>query len=828
MSNLTAKSHFLLATTLVITVLGTCYYLVTMSLLQPEIWRFNFAPSSATPFRSFITIHGMSDYHSRRGFGWLDASGGLVRGSWRGKGSKSWESRDNVTLISRNSPDDLAQTHASGPATFALDVAPGHYEVWVLSGDAGYREYAPWQNYRIVAEGHTVYNHHVTAEQYYQQLTSPPRHDDLTAAAIWSRYVEPRFAWHRIVVAVNDGQLNIELQGKLRDRSKASLAGDYPHTEDKYGPEKAYSGALNALVVVALKHDSKGASAHGARTITKIDQWRMRNFNEKTGLKNTSHKQQTNLQSAGKLPDYVVATQPLSSLILPDTPLLEAAQPTFVRATPGETAVFNIAIQPFTDLGNTRIQFSHLHGPTGANAGDIALGDHLRIGVVRYRMGNVGGKPPKWFALPGMIVPVDNWDINKGVNKQFWITYRIPEKMAPGQYQGRITITPSNAPPRQLDVTLEVLPFSLHRPNHLTLGMTYFSPVQDAWFDEERYWQRMATEFADMRAQGFTTVQYTGVGINDHARMDRVARLYRDAGFEQPLVLLECYGAMDRLRREGIAWESEDFQQRYRAQIERLLATAKTRKWPPLIINFGDEFTNTGNEEFGVKVARSLKKIPGIVTSADANGYKEVHLLAPEVNILAFNGGWQGPDRTNSSQSLVTLNTVNMVRNAGAQPWLVNIGKDRFSNGFWLWKMSNRGVRGKLEWIYRGYQGMPYNPVDGNAPMRSQLVYPGPNNTMVHTLRYEMMRLGFDDLAYLYTLEQLIEARHADANSYALSAAKRFLHNLDTDIDVNLNFLRFDDDARWSAAKYTTMRAETIAHILNLIADVSQAADSRQ
>ena len=102
-----------------------------------------------------------------------------------------------------------------------------------------------------------------------------------------------------------------------------------------------------------------------------------------------------------------------------------------------------------------------------------------------------------------MIVPVDTWVMRKDVSKQFWLNYRIPDDLAPGNYRGTITITPEKATPSQLEVELEVLPFRLQRPTHLALGMTYFSPVQDAWFEEDRFWQRMAAEFSDMRAQGF-------------------------------------------------------------------------------------------------------------------------------------------------------------------------------------------------------------------------------------------------------------------------------------------------------------------------------------
>ena len=87
-----------------------------------------------------------------RGYGWLDATGPLETGRWPRDEGDTWESRDNLNVIKRRGPDDLAQGFATGPATFALDLEPGTYEVWVLSGDAGHLEYTPRDTYRIIVE----------------------------------------------------------------------------------------------------------------------------------------------------------------------------------------------------------------------------------------------------------------------------------------------------------------------------------------------------------------------------------------------------------------------------------------------------------------------------------------------------------------------------------------------------------------------------------------------------------------------------------------------------------------------------------------------------
>ena len=277
---------------------------------------------------------------------------------------------------------------------------------------------------------------------------------------------------------------------------------------------------------------------------------------------------------------------------------------------------------------------------------------------------------------------------------------------------------------------------------------------------------------------------------------------------------------MARLRREGLAWGANAFYEAYVKFIQAFLRQADDRDWPPVIVNFGDEFTNRGLEEFGVEVARHLKQIPGIVTAADVNGYWEMKLLAPEVDILAFNDGWDGPRRVNAGRRMLNAGTVATIQRAGATPWLVNIGLDRFSNGFWLWKMVRLGVRGKVEWIYRSYNGMPYDSFDAD-PLRNPTVYPGPDGITVPSLDYERMRIGLDDLAYLNTLEQwLAQSRDEPGSAQAVAAAEAFLARLDGMIKIDREYYRHSGSGgnrNWPHEQYDSLRDEVSGLILDLL-----------
>jgi hypothetical protein len=144
---------------------------------------------------------------------------------------------------------------------------------------------------------------------------------------------------------------------------------------------------------------------------------------------------------------------------------------------------------------------------------------------------------------------------------------------------------------------------------------------------------------------------------------------------------------------------------------------------------------------------------------------------------------------------------------------------DRFSNGYWFWKMIRLGVRGKMEWMYRGYNGLPYNNFDAQ-PLRAHAVYPGPDGTAIPSLDYERMRIGLDDLAYLHTLEQAMEDARADpARASAITAAEVFIRELDGMIEDDMNKYRdraTRDSHRWPVGRYDELRSEIIDLILGL------------
>ena len=245
-----------------------------------------------------------------------------------------------------------------------------------------------------------------------------------------------------------------------------------------------------------------------------------------------------------------------------------------------------------------------------------------------------------------------------------------------------------------------------------------------------------------------------------------------------------------------------------------LLLQARRRDWPELFFNFGDEFTNTATEEFGAELAKRLKRLPGITIAADANGYRELSLLAPHVDVLAFNHGWDGPGGVNRGRrQLLNAETVAQVRAAGAEPWLVNLDRGRLSHGLYLWKMSRLGVRGRIQWIYSDYTADPHNPFDGRGRRSGPMVLPGADASLP-TIGYEQMRAGAERPGP--TCTRWNHVRRRPVRAPPRDAARALLARIDASISDDYSVYRGPEAELWTEARYAELRNEIIDAILAL------------
>jgi len=398
---------------------------------KDDIFRFNFAPEAAPNVKPFVKISGKSLYNKKLGYGWLDTKGLIETGRWHSEAEETWEAFQNLNVVSRMGPDDLARSYVAGPATFALDLKPGKYEVWVLSGDLGYLEYIPHEPYRIMVENITAYKFQMPEDKFFKRFEIPDFEDDLTQPGVWQRYVEPRFKWSKVIVDVIDGQLNINVIGGRRDMSILDFTGDYAITETRRGPKIRFIGALNAMVVIQTKQ----SLINGFQIIDKIDKWRRLNFQGKWPLKISKPKKDVWFTKADKKRRYTAFFSNTLEPLGYNEHRMHAKETIQLQATPGEYVPITFGICPLQDLGKTRISFDMLQRFSSDRKFIVGTKGQLKIGVIRYVAGLTDEKRRTWQPTPLMIVPTDTWNIRNGVTKQFWLTYQVPDGMKPGIYK---------------------------------------------------------------------------------------------------------------------------------------------------------------------------------------------------------------------------------------------------------------------------------------------------------------------------------------------------------------------------------------------------------
>ncbi|MBN1506609.1 MAG: hypothetical protein JW955_07175 [Sedimentisphaerales bacterium] len=400
-------------------------------------------------------------------------------------------------------------------------------------------------------------------------------------------------------------------------------------------------------------------------------------------------------------------------------------------ASIGEYEPFSFLLQPVEALSQVFITAGELKGPAGA----VIPAANVTVQSVESFHG--GGRD--------ILVPVDHpWDMPAHIAKSFWCTVRVPDDARAGSYGGELSMSRNGHLTGRIRITLDVLPIRLADPP-FALGLNYSKP------DDDKDGRILAVHLADMREHGMTCVAplynwHQPVHDSDTSELGALLEAYKKAGFPgtfywappMDLQLTDLAGYGDETNRR--------WQQKY-IKVMRLMYEEVRKHEVPTLFSIGDELTNKGMEGVGIagRLARFVwEELPEIATTSDMNGYREVMAMAPYLNVATFNNGWDGADHHNQGRRLLNRAFLEELQDkTGAIPWFVNAGSGRFPFGFFFWKMSKYGVRGKVEWYYnlRNERGSLVR-TQGDA------VYP--------TLDYERCREGIDDLKYLCKLESLL------------------------------------------------------------------------
>ena len=532
-------------------------------------------------------------------------------------------------------------------------------------------------------------------------------------------------------------------------------------------------------------------------------------------------------------PDYALYARSYLEHILPDT-VPEANEITATISsfvTPGEYEPLSFAIYAQRTLTEVVVSVASLTsdlarvpilkqsglprprigGMGAASAGDFGSAEYVHgahvapaseidlrvVRVVAKRLDN-HSTPEETELAPEILDYNTPQDIPAETSKQYWLIVHVPSETPPGDYQGTITVAPANAPAATLNMTLTVLPFTLQESPTRSHGVGY-RPLLS--FDGVTLpgdpFDYMRQDLADHRAHGMDSGSvYTPVSVTlasgdevvvDYTDLERHMDLLVELGFDAPAAWRGIGFLSDDLQALGVP--TDTLEATYVEVVHTVLEKAEEKSWPEIYFFPVDEpFGHPEKEAEFYWLAPLIKQVPGALVLVSLDGAETLPPEADPFTDVRFYSGWSADGwlplhpfeeiAADAAASGDRLAFYYNTRSVGGRPEF-----SRVTFGLYAW---NSPFLEQSVWIYQAFHEDPYDDTDGrNSDLA--YAYPDPERSYaptIPTLRWEGVREGIDDLRYLYTLEQAIEAAEGDpAKAEAVAAAHALLDSLRADLN---------------------------------------------
>lgn len=366
---------------------------------------------------------------------------------------------------------------------------------------------------------------------------------------------------------------------------------------------------------------------------------------------------------------------------------------------------------------------------------------------------------------PRDAVELQPFDIPVDTLKQIWITVRVPEDAAPGDYQGNFDVIMQGEVKGKIGMQLRVLPFQLKPP--LLEQSIYYGAKLDpdrahhqvtAHYKDEK---QLEAELRNMAEHGLTNpTSYQP--YND--QLETVLHIRNRAGFRSgPLYTL------------GQGTGSSTDPEHLRSLQDEV------RKWLKLATKYGhDDVYFYGMDE--AKGERLILQRAAWKAVRDAGG-------------KTFTAGYRGSfEAVGDLQDLLVFagranpNEIEKYHSIGhkifsyANPQLGCEQPERYRRnyGLQLWKS---GFDGAMDFAYQWEFGHIWNDFDDTRYRDHVMAYPTVDG-VIDTLQWEGYREGVDDTRYLATLLDAID-KAGPARAKDADAARKWLDTLDINGDLD-------------------------------------------
>ena len=330
-------------------------------------------------------------------------------------------------------------------------------------------------------------------------------------------------------------------------------------------------------------------------------------------------------------------------------------------------------------------------------------------------------------------------ELEAGHSVNFWLLIHAGPKTSPGMHQGKIVIQPAGQAATELDLKVQVRPFSLAAPRAV-FGAYYredFLPTRFGVWDLE---DDLALEiYRDMAAHGQNSVTFYHAGdfrsqippVNSHM-VDKSLPLAQEAGLARPDI--PCVAVQLSICGEDIS------QTQMEAAVAWLASERHQHGWPELIVFGRDEGLYPG---VGLRETYAPLRLLPIRLSTDMSHISPAYAYADIHDVWTLHDG------------LVTPEILAEAKRMGAEVWVYS---------YQIWRkhyspVSQRYFAGLHTWAHK-FSG---NWIWAYAHNRHSQVWwkPNSNEPMPH-MGWEARREGVDDYRYLQMVEDLVKAKKPD------------------------------------------------------------------
>jgi len=453
-----------------------------------------------------------------------------------------------------------------------------------------------------------------------------------------------------------------------------------------------------------------------------------------------------------------------------------------LAACPGEYEPAVFAVRTLAPLTNLRCLVTDLKSAEGPAISHTQF--ELRIVQFRLCLADHRLRDRAFRRVPELLEPAVPIALPAGTTQPYWLTLRVPEDAASGEYRGGIEIEADGGRSATLPVLVRVRPFRLEEPK----GRVWALYV-DSWRWAKRYPEDegLLAEAKDIRAHGVRSLVLSAsrdfvcrdgdIAQWHDPNLGRALPLLKEAGLDGPIVLglgfLEDLLTRGKLRGPtggapnwaDFSWSLE-FQNRYVDALRLVSRTFETQRWPTFLFLGTEAVTADRGNLSRVRWEYRLARRAGLKSLFVGDPSFAQKELTEVLDIRCFDAGLA----VNTGEHAAARFTE--CRAAGDKFWWRGAGsfnlhegnmvRNRYLAGLLHYKSAADGC---LLWTFQRPRGSPFNDFDGLSkdprfPKDCCLTYPSRESAEnVPTPQWEGIREGIDDYLYAHALDERLRAK---------------------------------------------------------------------